>query len=131
MSSLKSYLSLIVTVIAIISALGGGLRWGLNEATQSINANIDAKFDEVKTQWTFDSRIPHYSLVANQIKKQKEKIDKQPDDIKYVDIEFLYNQCNADEFTKKYLPTLPPTERATIHETCDQLGNLYIARTKY
>lgn len=91
-----------------------------------INSGINNGFDRV----VHESRLPAYAIIRNQIDKQIEKLNKDPDDIKRVDVRFLFEQCSGD-FGSKYVPTLPAGDRITISRACSQIEELHVQNGNY
>lgn len=91
-----------------------------------INTGISNGLDRV----VHESRLPAYAIIRNQIDKQIEKLNKDPDDIKRVDVRFLFEQCSGD-FGSKYVPTLQAGDRITIKRACGQLEELYVQNGNY
>jgi hypothetical protein len=99
-------------------------------AVISVNTTITNGLNSVRSEWVSDAREPTYDFIYSQIKKQKEKLEKDPDDIKTADVEFLFNQCNSD-FGRYYIESLPPAEKAGTKKICAQLESQYISRTRF
>ena len=120
--ALKKHANLIPIIISIFSSVYFGV--------VNINDTIRSEFNGITEKFTHNAREPTYEFFQAQLKKQEEKIKKDPGDIKIVDIEFLYNQCNKD-FGTKYLPTLSPMDRFTAKAICDDLAGLYKEKHEY
>ena len=99
-------------------------------ATFYLGQVVNDGFFAMKADIITESRQPFYLSTEYLLKKQLEKFDKDPDDLKLTDIELLSIQCNSD-FGVSYIPTLPPNRKINAQNTCDKLTDLYIDRASY
>lgn len=95
-----------------------------------IKSQIDTSVMAVRNDIILEARQPTYAIIKNQLDKQLEKLQKDPDDVKTTDIKFLLNQCQGD-FAADYIPNLPPNESITVRGACSKLENLYTNRMPY
>lgn len=69
---------------------------------------------------------PFWFFVKQQIFKQDEKINQDPEDLKYYDIVTYNTFCQYDEF-QMYMKTEPLDDQLRISRTCKLLGKYYNA----
>lgn len=103
---------------------------GMYQFTVSTNAEIREGFRSLQTEFVYSARQPFYLDKEYALRKQLEKIAKDPEDLKTTDIELMYLLC-ADEFGEKYIPSLPANRKVNAENACKKLGELYISRTVY
>jgi len=87
-------------------------------------------FYAMKADIITEARQPFYLATEYSLKKQLEKLDRDPDDLKTTDIELLSIQCNSD-FGLSYVPILPPNRKISAQNTCSKLTSLYVDRASY
>ena len=110
-------------VLSVIISIGG--------ASYYLGDLVQDGFLSMKTELTYEARVPYYLSQEYSLKKQMEKLDKDPADLKTSDIELMFIQC-ADEFGTKYIPSLSPESRkSNAQRTCGRLSKLYIDRNVY
>lgn len=114
------------------SLLPKSVQWALliGACTYWLGMQVNYGFDTLRTDLVNQARQPAYEIIYNQLEKQMEKLAKDPDDIKQVDLKFAYNQCNGD-FRAVYVKSLMPSESASITNTCEKIEDLYLNDRKY
>lgn len=106
-------------VLSILIAIGG--------ATYQLSNTIQDGFSTMKSELVYEAREPYYLSQEYSLKKQLEKLEKDPNDLKTSDVELMFIQC-ADEFGVTYIPSLPANRRSNAERTCDRMSELYIDR---
>lgn len=96
----------------------------------NVNDQIKSGFDSMSTTFIESARQPFYLSQEYSLKKQLEKLEKDPADLKVTDIEFLYILCQ-DEFGTKYIPSLPANRKSIAQRACTKIGDMYTSRSSY
>ena len=109
-------------VLSILISIGG--------ASYYLGNLVQDGFVTMKSEMVYEARIPYYLSQEYALKKQLEKLEKDPADLKTSDVELQFIQC-ADEFGLTYIPSLPANRRSNAERTCDRLSDLYVGRSVY
>lgn len=95
-----------------------------------ISHEVQTGFNGVKEEIVYEARKPFYLAEEYALRKQLEKISKDPADLKTSDIELSYILC-ADEFGTKYIKSLPANRKINAEKTCLKMADLYTSRNVY
>ena len=95
-----------------------------------IGHEVKTGFDDVKGDIIYESRAPYYLDKEYSLRKQLEKLESDPSDLKTTDVELVYMICSS-EFGLKYIPSLPANRKINAEKACEKMSNLYISRNVY
>lgn len=125
-----SNVSLAIKKHAPTASLVCSIAVGMYQFTISTQQEIRNGFQSLQTEFVYNARQPFYLDKEYALRKQLEKLEKDPGDLKTTDVELMYLLC-ADEFGVKYIPSLPANRKVNAEKACNKLGELYVSRTIY